>query len=324
MISSGMMIGSFFLKKSFSRGNEKIYNLNQKYEYIKEDDIVVSFTDVFEIIKLFCEENYLNSNDEKKMKTFSVKKDSVKEYNGDTYRALSFTVISGGYGLESDLTDSNTNKILFHRHAHIADNKKFNLLFFIPKDIEDTYVSKGIVIFQTIGTYGIKMHTIKKMKAFFINIGLTLETRSISVRTLIEKLIEQGNLYKITLIKNRISPNSADNMFINIGREEQSFIKPVLQSTWLQQLLFLFDGMSEDGIYEIDGDEFDDIKVQFKLGEHTRTVGLKNIDKFSIVEDFPETIYKNGRYDEQKLINYMIETANSYKEKMIFTVNNEG
>jgi len=82
--------------------------------------------------------------------------------------------------------------------------------------------------------------------------------------------------------------------------------------------------MDKNGIYEIDGEEFDDIKVQFKLGNRVRTAGLRNIDKFSVVEDFPDSVYSNGRYNRSTMLNYMIETACAYKEKMIFTINSEG
>lgn len=323
MINSGMMICSFFLKKSFSRGTENVFMLNKGYEFLKEDKTIVFFADCFKMFEAFCSSHYDNMNDDKKMKTFSVERNSVKKYDDDTYRAMAFTVISGGYGVESDLTDSNTNEVLFHRDTHIADNKKFNVLLFVPKDQEETCVSKGIMIFQTIGTYGVKTFSIKKMQEFFMSIGLSLQTRSVSVKTLIEKLIEQGNMYKITLIKERVSCNDADNMLISTGLEERSYVKPKLQPLWLQKLLVFFDRMDKSGVYEIDGEEFDDIKVQFKLGDRVRTAGLRNIDKFSVVEDFPEIVFSNGRYNRTVLLNYMIETANAYKEKMIFTVNSE-
>ena len=223
MVNSGMMICSFFLKKRYSRGNvEDICKLNSEYTFTKDDDTVVSFADVFEILGAFCGEHYENVNDEKKSKTFSIDKNSIKYSDADTYRTMSFTIISGAYGIESDMTDSNTNEILFHRDTHVADNKKFNVLFFVPKDIGDASVIKGILIFQTIATYGVKDITVKRIKAFIKSIGLSIDTRSVSVGVLIEKLINDGGLHKITLIKDRISLNDADNMLISSGREAGS------------------------------------------------------------------------------------------------------
>lgn len=324
MINSGMMICSFNLKKSYSKGTDKIINLNHRYDAIQEDDTVVSYSDIFDMIKSFCEQNKNNINDEKKMKTFSIKDDTIEMTETDTYRSLAFTVVSGAYGIESDMTDSTTDTVLFHRDVHVADNKKFNILVFVPKDQGKLTVFKGIIIFQTIGTYGVKSLTVKKMKAFFSAIGLTFDTRSVSVRALVEKLIDQGNMYKITLIKENASRNQSDNMLISRGVEERSFIKPILQPLWKQKMLLFFEAMDKTGMYEIGGDEFEDIKVQFKLGDRVRTASLRNIDKFSVVEDFPETIFIDGHYDRDALINYMIDTAEAYKEKMVFTVDTEG
>ena len=325
MVNSGMMICSFFLKKRYSRANvEDICKLNSEYTFTKEDESVVSFADVFELLDAFCEEHYTNVNDEKKSKTFSIEKDSVKYSDTDIFGTMSFTIISGAYGIESDMTDSNTNEILFHRDTHVADNKKFNVLVFVPKDVGDSSVIKGILIFQTIATYGVKSITVERIKGFIKNIGLSIDTRSISVSALIEKLINDGGLHKITLIKDRISLNDADNMLISSGREEKSFIKPKLQPAWLQKLLLLFDKRDKSAIYEIEGEEYEDIRVQFDLGGRTRTASLSNIDKFSVIEDFPEIIYNNGRYNKEKLIEYMIDTAVAYKEKMVFTADIEG
>lgn len=324
MINSGMMICSFLFKKRYSRGkDEDLLKLNQRYTF-ENDGVVVSFGDMFEIFDSFCKENYINANDEKKLKTFSIAKDSVKYSNTDTYRTMSFTIISGAYGIESDLTDSKTNEILFHRDTHVADNKKFNVLIFIPKDVGDKSVIKGILIFQTIATYGVKSITIDRLKAFIKDIGLSVDIRSVSVRALIEKLIENSGLQKITLIKDSVSLNDADNMLISSGREEKSFIRPKLQPQWLQKLLAFFENMDKSGVYEIEGEEYDDIRVHFDLGGRQRTASLSNIDKFSVIEDFPETIYNNGRYNNDELINHMIETADAYKVKMIFTTDNEG
>ena len=104
MVNSGMMICSFFLKKRYSRGKvEDVCKLNSEYTFTKDDDTVVSFADVFEILGAFCGAHYENANDEKKSKTFSIEKNSIKYSDTDTYRTMSFTIISGGYGIEFDM-----------------------------------------------------------------------------------------------------------------------------------------------------------------------------------------------------------------------------
>ena len=67
--------------------------------------------------------------------------------------------------------------------------------------------------------------------------------------------------------------------------------------------------------------DYDDISINFVLGKRQRTVRLRNLDKLSIVEDIPDEIV--CKEDDVRLINYMIDTANEYKERIIFEVNNE-
>ena len=155
------------------------------------------------------------------------------------------------------------------------------------------------------------------MRSFFAEMNLTLETRSVSISSFLEKLIEQGSLYKLTLIKNKLSPDLADNILISTGREEQTFIRPTFQQVWLGKMYGIFQKADATGIIEIpEGEDFDDIAIQFKLGGATRTVRLSNLDRVSIIEDIPESIVKERNVD--KIIQYMIQTANAYKERMVW------
>lgn len=320
MINSGLMICSFYLKTRFLRDREELYLLNSNY---RTENGERSYSDILDMMSAFCEKYFTFSDDEKSMKMFSINGDSVSISETETYRAMSFIISSGAYGLESNITDRQTKRVKYRRTINDADIKDFNCVVFIPKDAGDTLITKGILVFQTLATYGVKTITTKQMRAFFAEINLTLEIRSVSVRTFIEKLVENGELHKVTLIKNRISPDNSNNMFITTGREERSYIKPRLKSTWLNKFLNFVENKSDSDVFEINDDIYEDIKVTFKLGSSYRTVGLMDIDKFSVVEDIPQTIYNNGRYNSARLIEYMIETANSYKDKIVFTVAQE-
>ena len=321
MVNSGLMICSFYLKTRFHRGHGELCPLNHKY--ITEDE-EHAYTDVIDMITAFCEKHSAFSDDAKSMKVFSINDNSVMEYDTETYHAMSFTISSGSYGLESNITDRRTKKVRYRRTANDADVKDFKCLVFIPKDVRGTVITKGILIFQTLAQYGVKTITTKQMRAFFAELRLTLEIRSVSVRTFIEKLVEHSVLHKVTLVKNIVSPDASDNMLIATGREERAYIKPLLKKDWLAKFLNFIENRTDTDVFEINDEAYEDVKVTFKLGQNYRTVGLMDIDKFSVVEDIPQAIYNNGKCNSQKLIEYMIETANTYKEKMVFTVNNEG
>lgn len=318
MINSAMLVCSFYLKKKFSREDSEIYSLNQEI-VTNVDESPETFLDFFSLLSLFCAKNEPFLDDEKSRKMFSIKSGSLQSYDENAYRAMSFIIQSGSYGVEADMTNRHTMEISHHRSEDEADVKLFHCVVYIPKDVGDINVNKGIFVFQSIATYGVKTITVERMKHFFSKLGFTLETRSVSVQAFLQKLIEQGALNKITLFRNRISPNAADNILISTGREEQSFVKPRLRKEWMEKILHIFGRADKDNIIEIPDDEnFDDLSIQFKLDKNVRTVRLRNLDRLSIVEDIPEGII--SKEDDSKLIEYMIETANAYKQNIVFVV----
>ena len=233
MVNSGMMICSFYLKPRYAR-TEKLYLLNGRYLTRDGERL---YNNVFDMLISFCSKHFKFADDEIKMKMFSIDEGSVETHNYESYQALSFTISSGAYGIESNITDRTTKQVKYRRTIDDADIKGFKCVFFVPKDTDGIKITKGIVVFQNLATYGVKTITTNYMKEFFAQLGLTFETRSVSVRAFIEKLIDQGSLYRVTLIKNRISPDSSDNIFISVGREERSYLKPSLKRDWLNKFL---------------------------------------------------------------------------------------
>lgn len=319
MINSGLLICSFFLKKRFSKGTNNIVELNNciKDEYGNE------YKDVWSLFNIFLNSSNDTTDDEKNMKLFSVDKTTIKNHSCQIYNAISFVVCSGSYGLESEMTDRKTGNINYKRTPDDADIKRFFCLVYIPKDVDGVNVQKGIMLFQTLSTYGIKTITSKQMKEFFSQKGLTLEMRSVSVRVFIEKIIEKSALKKVTLVKNKVSPDSSDNMFISKGREEKSYIRPIIKETWFKKFLDYLDGKHNDDIFEINDEKYEDIRITFSLSGKSRTVKISDVEKFSVVEEIPDTIFKNGKYSLEEIPKYMLEIASSYKERMVFVLQNE-
>ena len=133
-----------------------------------------------------------------------------------------------------------------------------------------------------------------------------------------EKLIEHGDLSKITFIKNKNTPDGSDKIILSSGSEEISYVKPRLTNEFLKKFLSFLDDSKPDDVYEFGEQEFKDIKVEFSLGGRKRTARLKAIEKLSVVEDIPQDIYKGGKDQDEELINYMTNTADAYSLKMIF------
>ncbi len=319
MIRSGLLVCSFFIKKRYERGDLKAIELNKAIE-VDFGDHIEAFSSAWELLTRFLNENINPKDDENSMKLFSINPDSIKEHDTQQYHAVTFIVSSGSYGIESKITDRRTKEIKYNKTRDDADIKQFYGMIFIPKDLDYINVQKGIFIFQSVGTYGIKTITTKQMKEFFAALNLTLEIRSVSVGIFLKKIIEEGKLSKITLLRNDISPDPADSMLISTGREEKVYVKPRLKESWVQKLLSYVDGNTDEKIFEVNDDIYEDIYISFNLSGRTRTAKLKDIDRFSLTEDIPNTIFNNGIVNDEQLVNYLIETAKLYKEKMVFRI----
>ena len=317
MISSGLLVCSFYLKKKFSRCNDNVIDLNRK---INDEESNSEYADIFELFNFFLNDASRTKDDEHSMKLFSVLPETITNYDSETYRATSFVVNSGSYGLESEITDRISGQIKYKRTRDDADIKQFYCLIYVPKDVDGTSIQKGIMLFQTLSTYGRKTITTQEMKEFFSKKGITLETRSVSVRMFMEKIIENGSLKKVTLVKNAVSPDSSDNMFISTGREEKSYIKPKLKQNWINKFLDFLDGKDQDDIFEINDEKFQDIRITFSISGKSRTIRVNDIDRFSVVEEIPDSIFNNGKYSKERLINHMITVAETYKSKMVFRI----
>lgn len=322
MTKYGMLVCSFYIKKKYSHESKTLYNINQEIISNTEEQNFY-FEDFFKLISSFCKNYYSPYDNEKTKKLFSIEENSEYMNETDTYRALSFIIRSGSYGVEADMTNRHTNEVSYHRSENEADIKPFYCVIFIPKDTEETSINKGIFVFQSIATFGVKTITVDTMKRYFSQFGITLETRSVSVDVFLQKLIDKGALKKVTLYKNKISPNTVDNILLETGREERSYINPIIRQDWLNKILKAFKKADEEKVVEIpDGVNFDDISITFTIGRKQRTVRLRCLDKLSIVEDIPDDIAK--QHDETKIVNYMIETANEYKSKIVFEITKEG
>ena len=315
MIKHGLLVCSFNLKHKYTRGEEKdLISLNDSYEFDGN-----KYKDFFELFKGFVDNYSEFHNDDKLMKMFAIKRDSIKEKHTDEYGILSGIIESGSYGIESKITDVETKEVMYNRKKTDADNKDFQFLIYIPKGKTSDAVIKGILMFEMIGSYGVKTITVENMRTFFgEKYGLTLETRSISVRIFIEKLLREQKLNRITMIRNAVSRDPADNMFVSVGREEKSYIKPKLTDSWVAKLLRFIDGSDVNEVFETPDGVMEDICMSFSHMGRNKTVRLSNIDKFSMIEDIPQSVYSGNEVEREKLKQYMEETAEKYAEKMVF------
>lgn len=317
MIKHGLLLCSFQARKKYSRDNAEFLGLNVPYQI---DDN--SYEDFGEMLIQFMEEYGDFHDNEQLMKMFAISKDSIRIADKETYYLISCIVLSGAYGIESEMTNKDTKEVVYSRKKEDADIKPFQFMIYIPKDIGNYRVSKGVFAFETIGNYGVKTITMDNMKRYFSEkLGITMLTRSISVQVFLEKLLREEKMSRITLIRNMISRDPADSILITAGREEKTYIKPKIKDEWIKKIIGYVTGkVSDEQVLEIDDATYGDIKFSFRHNGRTRTVSIKDIDKFSIVEDLPASLYPNGIVNREEMLKYMEDIVKDYAKNIVFTM----
>ncbi len=312
-MNRGMLICSFSLKKRY-KNDENLICLNDVYE-CKVNNNTKIYENIISMLDGFCKHYKSYSDDEDLQKMFLVDNKSIKKYNDETSNSMSFIICSGSYGIEAEMTDRNTKKINYRWNKDDADIKRFICYVYVPKDKADIKIKKGIIIFQSIAKYGIKTITNNYMRDYFSKIGLTFEVKSVSPTAFFDNLIEKGEIKKLTITRNLVSKNIADNLFIEKGKVKTSYTNPVFKNDGIRKIKSLFAKKSENSkieLSEILDKDIEDISLCFSLGGRSRTVRLAALDKLSIIEEIPKTITT-----EEQIVNYMKNTAKSYKEHLI-------
>ena len=213
-----------------------IVNLNKKIKGEKKE-----YDDFFELLKDFCQKysrKFVLNDSEQKM--FKVETENINIEENEKFRYTYIDINSGGYGIEANIVNTKTNKILYTRKKEHAETIHFRVFFAVPKD-DDT--CKGIIIFQNIGQYGIKTITTDYFKKF-INEELNLYTTTgnICPQVFVKKLLDNDGLMKIIYTRNNVSNDKADTETMGYGKEERIIAGFSNVKKWREMISGYFNG----------------------------------------------------------------------------------
>ncbi len=312
----GVNISSFRFKKKNAQKEEFIPFYSNFSNNKKE--CIYSCKNIIEVIKKFYKSKILPEQLDYHKKYFGTKKDSFKieEKNDRIY--ISFTVICGAYGIKSEITDIDTNEILFKRKVNNADVKDFRIMFAFSKDQKGFKINKGVVLFEVIGQYGVKTITTNKLREFLSNNFHVIPFfYTVSTREAFERLIENGSFKKINLIKNEVSPEFSNILGINCGKEVRTVAVAsiVEKKNFIDKLLNF--ATSNNEVYEID-DKYDDISITMDIGGRTKTTSIKDISSLYIIEKLPNDVLDiDGEMNVQKINTAMMQYADDYLNNIV-------
>ena len=277
-----------------------------------------------------CVEEYINSN--KAVYSRDLSKDILFQFEKTesqvvlnnvgqkAYQIIFGRVKTGEFGIESELVDVRTGAVT-NRSADQADMMPFGFCIAIPVGNVDS----AVIILQAMGNYGMKMSFQKHVQKCLVDISpeLQLIMRPIAPKEYIDRYFKNGVLKKIKMVRYQIPEDESNKMGINYGvkqtKEERIIHKPLgFMERKKKVIEEWFAGQkSYTDIIEIEGFEYNDLKLEFSLGDTDKTFNLRDMNKLVVNEDITKQVNQAGGhpiYESLKPI--MQKTAEEYLKGM--------
>ena len=299
-------------EKNINKNNAiKIINLNKKITGKKKE-----YNDFFEVLKEFCKRysrNFVLNDYEQKM--FKIETENINVEENEKFRYTYIDINSGGYGIEANIVNTKTNKVLYTRKKEHAETMHFKVFFAVPKG-DDT--CKGIIIFQNIGQYGIKTITTDYLRKYINDkLNLYTTTGNICPQVFVKKLLDNDGLMKIIYTRNNVSNDKADTDSMGYGKEERIIAGFSNIKKWKEKISSYLNGTNR--VYEFEDIDYSGVKFVTSIYGRTRTININNIKNLSIIEGITDEVTNSfGDIDDEKLKNHFIKVTEEYLEHMVY------
>lgn len=235
----------------------------------------------------------------------------------ESFSVLYGRVKTGEYGEQSEIVNIETGDIAYNKGDDEADVMPFGFALAIPAGEMDN----GIIIMQTLGSSGIKRALHKRMDAYIKNIdnNFRVEITPVLPRTVLNEFFEKGVLKSIRFIQYNIPDDEADRFGLNHNvestRKEVIFRNPVgfMQNKALEFDEWRCGARTYDNIVQIDNFQYDELKMDFKIGKTSKTISLSNIEDLQMTIDISDSVKIDGGHPVfDSLKKEMKETAKQY------------
>lgn len=297
-----------------------IHDTDGKQLELKE---VVENKSVIDIFKEFINTKieYYEDNTSKEQIYKFVDYEIVQQKDAAGSRYLQYLygrIKTGNYGFETEIIDKTTGDIAHRQTTYEAGVKPFDFVVALPEDSCD----EKIIILQTVSQYGIKSLLTTELNKFIrktYKLGYVY-FGTIYPRQFVQKYIQDGILGKIRLIRDGIPEDMAVMYGINHGsrkaKKETIITSPIgFSREIIEKISSCIRGnISYSDIVELgDNDEYDDIKLEFKLAGRQKTISLKNLEKVVVSEDITAQVNApKGNPLKESIQPIMIEYATDY------------
>lgn len=324
MFNLSLTACSFHFRKTNSKRNTQVYNLNAPLCVRNADDDEVQFSDLSELFCAFFEKYETLVKDDNKQQSFRCEYRPENCIQTPDFKMLYVKIYSGIYGSSSDIIDGDTQEIKYQKTSSDIDTRPFYLMIVFPKDSDNVIVQKGMFIFQNVGQFGVKTITTSKMQEFFSSqFNITLKCNTIAPDLFIRKVIRKENIKKFVMIKNYKSSDLADNLGKGYGIEVREIGNLNFSENKWDRLMGAIRHVagSKYNLFEFEQQEYDNLKLIVDIGGRTRTINLHNLENLSIIEGIPDEIkMADGHPNLELLIDHFKKVATEYLEEMVLHI----
>ncbi|BDR63996.1 hypothetical protein [Clostridium tetani] len=274
--------------------------------------------------------NFMNNNNQSYTNKESMEKIfKTEDYENNIYRQDDLELFryaigrlkTGAYGYSAEIVDANTGDINYNRGIDDAEVMPFFFYLCVPT----SQTNRGMLLLETKGIYGVKTIFYKCFQDY-LNINyedIKLNIRTITPTTYVEKYLKHGILQKIRFIRYNIPHNTLKQLGMNNGTEpaydEYVIHKPLgfLNERKLAIKKCISGQSSINNVVEIDGFEYENIKLEFKFGGKNKTINLSNIENINVNEDITnQVILENGHPTKKSITPVLENIAIDYLNEM--------
>lgn len=314
MVSVGLKIYSFGV---FGK-NAKQINLQN----------VLDGKNIIEIIVGYIKDNlseYIDNNDRETIYKFvDWNITEIKDEGNNLYaKYLYGRIKTGNYGIESEIVDKTTGITTHNKKITEANVLPFDFLIILPAG--NTY--QTVFIMQTQGIYGIKTEFEFGFNSYLNKISNILKGHfsPLYPREYAETFLNNGILKKIKLFRYNIPRDEADRFGIIPGKRKKENQQVITVSSPLgfsrkkiEQIRECIYGIrTYNTVVQIDEFDYDDLRLEFRLGGKNKTISLKNIDKLVITQDITNEVNLiGGNPVKESIIPIMVDTGIEYLIRM--------
>ena len=233
----------------------------------------------------------------------------VNEENREVYSSIYGSIKSGHYGERTEIINIETGNIEHNKEDNEADVLPYAFAIVVAAGEMD----QGIVVIQSFAGIDIKRILHQRISNYIERIGneYRVEMKPLVPQEILDNYFIEGSLKSVRFIQNIVPEEDSDRFGLNrnVGNmvKELKFRNPVgfLVNNALRIDMWRRGLIEHNRIVEIDDFEYDELKLDFKIGNSMKTIKMSDIEnlKLSIdVTDDVQTIGGIPKFENLKLL----------------------